>query len=332
MRVPTLSNPLRRTALLGFIAAACTLALPAQAAPQWPTHPVTIILPFSPGGGTDLATRLVAQRLAQMWGQPVLVDNRPGAAGNVGLDLASRAKPDGYTLVAGNIGTQSINPSLYKKLNYNPDTAFEPVSLMAELPFVLVVTPGLPAKTPRELVALARAKPGKLTYASSGTGGSPHLSAEIFKAATGTDILHIPYKGGGAAMTDLMAGNVDMLIASILETAGHVKGGKLRALAVTGKTRSESLPSVPTMIEAGVSGYSALTWNGLLAPAGTPPEIVARLNDAIVKAMRTPAMKELLAKIGQDPAWSTPQEFAAFLREETDKWSKVINATGIKAQ
>jgi tripartite-type tricarboxylate transporter receptor subunit TctC len=237
---------------------------------------VTIIVPFTPGGGTDIGTRLVAQRLSQLWGQPVVVDNRPGAAGNVGLELTARAKPDGYTLVAGNVGTQSINPFLYKKLNYNPD-GFVPVTMMAELPFALVVTPGLPANTPKELVALAKAKPGKLTFASSGTGGSPHLSGEIFKAATGTDMLHVPYKGGGAAMTDLMAGNVDMLFASILETTGHVKAGKLRALAVTGTVRSPSMPDVPTLAEAGIQNAESGSWVGLLAPAGTPKDIVDKI-------------------------------------------------------
>ena len=331
MRVSALANPLRRTALLTLFTAACTVAMPAQAAPQWPTHPVTIILPFTPGGGTDLATRLVAQRLSQIWGQPVLVDNRPGAGGNVGLDLASRAKPDGYTLVSGNIGTQSINPSLYKKLNYNADTAFEPISLIVELPFVMVVTPGLPAKTPKELVALAKSKPGKLTYASSGIGGSPHLSAEILKAATGTDILHVPYKGGGAAMTDLMAGNVDMLIASILETAAYVKGGKLRALAVTGTKRSPTLPDVPTLAEAGIPGAESGSWVGLLAPAGTPKDIVDKIAADVKKVVAMPDVSQQLIAQGAVPVANTPAQFTQLIATDRKRYAKIIHDNKLTA-
>ncbi|WP_420997626.1 tripartite tricarboxylate transporter substrate binding protein [Cupriavidus sp. 30B13] len=317
----------RRRALLATLAAlaagACLPAAQAQPGAAWPAKPVTIVLPFTPGGGTDIGTRLVAQRLSQLWGQPVLVDNRPGAGGNVGLELVSRARPDGYTLVAGNVGTQSINPTLYKKLNYDPG-ALVPVSLMAELPFALVVTPGLPARTPRELVALAKARPGKLTYASSGTGGSPHLSAEIFKIVTGTDMLHVPYKGGGAAMSDLMAGNVDMLFASILETAGHVKAGKLRALAVTSTVRSPAMPDVPTLAEAGIGGAESGSWVGLLAPAGTPREIVDKIAAGVQQVVAMPAVREQLVAQGAIPAGSTPAQFAAVIAADRKRYARVI--------
>ncbi|WP_404993883.1 Bug family tripartite tricarboxylate transporter substrate binding protein [Cupriavidus pauculus] len=313
-----------KIARIAATVAAATLAFAAHAqTPAWPTRAVTIIVPFTPGGGTDIGTRLVAQRLAQLWGQPVVVDNRPGAAGNVGLELTARAKPDGYTLVAGNVGTQSINPFLYKKLNYNPD-GFVPVTMMAELPFALVVTPGLPARTPKELVALAKAKPGKLTFASSGTGGSPHLSGEIFKLATGTDMLHVPYKGGGAAMTDLMAGNVDMLFASILETAGHVKAGKLRALAVTGTVRSPSMPDVPTLAEAGIQNAESGSWVGLLAPAGTPREIVDKIAADVHKVVAIPEVKKQLVDQGAIPVGSSPQQFAQTIANDRKRYARII--------
>ncbi|QOT80657.1 Bug family tripartite tricarboxylate transporter substrate binding protein [Cupriavidus basilensis] len=324
---PTVS---RRAALVALAIGAWLPAAQAQPGVAWPTKPVTIILPFAPGGGTDVGTRLVALRLSQLWGQPVLVDNRPGAAGNVGLDIVSRAKPDGYTLVAGNVGTQSINPSLYKKLNYDP-AAFVPVSLMAELPFALVVTPKLPARNPKELVALAKAQPGKLTYASSGSGGSPHLSAEIFKAATGTDLLHVPYKGGGAAMSDLMAGNVDMLFASILETAGHVKSGKLRALAVTSKVRSPALPDVPTLAEAGITGAESGSWVGLLAPAGTPKDIVDKIAAGVKEVVAMPAVKEQLIAQGAIPVGSTPTQFADLIATDRKRYAKIIQDNKLSA-
>ncbi|AOY93668.1 LacI family transcriptional regulator [Cupriavidus sp. USMAA2-4] len=315
----------RGAAVLAAICAALA-ALPARmaaAAEAWPARPVTIILPFAPGGGTDLATRLVAQKLSQLWGQPVVVDNRPGAAGNVGLEVAARARPDGYTLVSGNAGTQAANRWLYKKLNYQPD-AFVPVSLMAELPFVLVVTEKLPAASARELVALAKARPGKLTFASSGQGGTPHLTAEIFEAATGVEMLHVPYKGGGAAMGDLIAGNVDMLFASILETAGHVKAGKLRALAVTGKVRSPVLPGVPTLAEAGIGGAESGSWAGLLAPPGTPQAIVDKIADGVRQAVADPQVRARLLEQGAIPVGSTPAQFAAQIAADSQRFARII--------
>jgi tripartite-type tricarboxylate transporter receptor subunit TctC len=323
----------RRRALLALCLCAAPLLAPAahaQANPNWPARPVTIILPFTPGGGTDIATRLVAQRLSQLWGQPVLVDNRPGAAGNVGLELASRARPDGYTLVAGNVGTQSINPTLYTKLSYDPNRLV-PITEMAELPFVLVVTPKLPARTPQELVTLARAQPGKLSFASSGTGGSPHLSGEIFKAATGTDMLHVPYKGGGAAMSDLMAGNVDMLFASVLETAGHVKAGKLRALAVTGTVRSPALPDVPTLAQAGISGAESGSWVGLLAPAGTPKDIVDKIAAGVKQVVALPEVRQQLVDQGAIPVGSTPQQFTELISTDRKRYAKVIVDNKLRA-
>ncbi len=313
----------KRHALLMLGIGLFCLNATAQTAP-WPNKPVTVIVPFAAGGGTDIGTRIVAQRLGQLWGQSVVVDNRGGAGGNVGLELASRAKPDGYTLLTGNVGTQSINPTLYKKLSYNPDTAFTPIGLFAELPFVLAVTPGLPAKNVKELVTLAKARPGQLTYASSGNGGSPHLSAETFKIATGTHILHIPYRGGGPAMIDLISGNVDMIFVSVLETSAHIKAGKLRALAISSKSRVPALPDVPTLEEAGVKGAESGSWIGLLAPADTPKDIVEKISKDLQQVLAMPDVQQQLIAQGALAKGGTPTEFAQLIASDRKRYAKII--------
>jgi tripartite-type tricarboxylate transporter receptor subunit TctC len=290
----------------------------------WPNKPVTIVVPFAPGGGTDIGTRIVAQKLGQLWGQSVVVDNRGGAGGNVGLDIVARARPDGYTLLTGNVGTQSINPTLYKKLPYNPDTAFTPIGLFAELPFVLAATMSLPANNAKELVALAKAQPDKLTYASSGNGGSPHLSGETFKIATGTKILHVPYKGGGAAMTDLIAGNVHMLFASVLELSGHIKAGKLKALAITSKQRVSALPDVPTLEEQGITGAESGSWIGLLAPAGTPKDVIDKVSKDLQTVLAMPDVKEQLLAQGAVAKGGTPADFANLIAADRKKYARII--------
>ena len=304
--------------------AAISVASLAQGPVAWPTKPVTIVVPFAPGGGTDIGSRIVAQKLSQLWGQSVVIDNRAGAGGNVGLDIVSRAKPDGYTLLTGNVGTQSINPTLYKKLNYNPDTAFTPIGLFAELPFVLVATTSLPASNARELVALAKAQPDKLSYASSGNGGSPHLSGETFKIATGTQILHVPYKGGGAAMTDLISGNVHLLFASVLETSGHIKAGKLKPLAITSKQRVAALPDVPTLEESGIKGAESGSWIGLLAPAGTPQAIVDKISASLQQVVSMPEVKEQLLAQGAVARGGTPTDFVALIAADRRKYGRII--------
>lgn len=315
-----------RRALLGALVAACLpLAAQAQTAPAWPTKPVTIVVPFVAGGGTDIGTRIVAQKLSTLWGQSVVVDNKGGAGGNVGLEFVSRAKPDGYTLMTGNVGTQSINPSLYKKLAYNPDTSFVPIGLFAELPFVMAATTSLPASTVKDFVALAKASPGKYTYASSGNGGSPHLSGETFRIATGTDLMHVPYKGGGAAMTDLVAGNVHLLFASVLETSAFIKAGKLKALAITSKQRVAALPDVPTLEEAGVKGAESGSWLGLLAPAGTPPEIVAKVSASLQQVLAMPDVQKQLLEQGAVAKGGTPADFAALIAADRKRYAKIIN-------
>jgi len=300
------------------------LCATAHAQTAWPSKPVTIVVPFAAGGGTDIGARILAQRLSQMWGQAVVIDNKGGAGGNVGLEAVSRAKPDGYTLLTGNVGTQSINPTLYKKLNYNPDTSFVPLGQFAELPFVLAVTTSLPVKNVKELVDMAKAQPEKLTYASSGNGGSPHLSAETFKIATGTQILHIPYKGGGAAMTDLMSGNVHMIFASVLETSGFIKAGKLKALAITSKTRVSALPDVPTLQESGVSGAESGSWIGLLAPAGTPKEIVDKISQSLQQAVAAPEIQQQLLAQGAVAKGGTPADFSQLIAADRKRYARII--------
>lgn len=300
-------------------------------AQSWPTKTVTIVVPFAPGGGTDIGTRIVAQKLSQMWGQSVVIDNKGGAGGNLGLEVVSRAKPDGYTLLTGNVGTQSINPTLYKKLNYNPDTAFTPIGLFAELPFVLAATTSLPANHVRELVALAKASPDKYTYASSGNGGSPHLSAETFKIATGTQILHVPYKGGGAAMSDLISGNVHLLFASVLETSAHIKGGKLKALAITSKSRVSALPDVPTLEESGVSGAESGSWLGLLAPAGTPQHIVDKVSQSLQQVVTMPDVQQQLLAQGAVAKGGTTADFIGLIASDRKKYARIINDNKLSA-
>src|SRR5712691_880661 len=262
------------------------LALASEAFAQvYPAKPVTFIVPFPPGGGTDISARTVAARLTAKWGYSVVVENRGGAAGLLGADAVAKARPDGYTLLIANVGTQSINPSLYPKLPYNPDTAFAPISLVCELPFVLMASPSFAPNSVKELVAYAKANPERVTFASSGQGGSPHLTAEIFQLATGTRMTHVPYKGGGPAMTDLMAGHVDLLFASVLEGSGHIKAGKLKGLAVSHARRSPALPEVPTLAEAGIKGAESGSWIALLAPAGTPAAIIQKISLDIKEAV-----------------------------------------------
>ncbi|HCW18531.1 MAG TPA: LacI family transcriptional regulator, partial [Achromobacter sp.] len=282
------------------LALAATAALPWNAsAAGYPERPINLIVPFSPGGGTDISARLLAAALGDKLASSVVVDNRPGAGGQIAADLVARSPADGYTLLFANSGMLAINPWIYK-LHSDPATAFAPVSLFSDLPFVLVVPTGLPAKDVAGLVTLARAEPGKHTFASSGTGGAPHLSAEIFQQATGVDLMHVPYKGGGPAMTDLMAGRVDMLFASVLETMPYVNGGKLRALAVTGATRSPAMPDVPTIDEAGVKNAQSGSWTAVLAPAGTPPAVIEKLSQAIREVFEDGSVTSIIdEKIGR---------------------------------
>src|SRR4051794_2095027 len=280
---------------LGLVWMGCAVAQ------SWPAKSVTFIVPFSPGGGTDITARTLAAKLTSRWGQSVVVENRSGAGGILGADAVAKARPDGYTLLIANVGTQSINPYLYPKLPYNPEQAFAPISLVCELPFVLMGSPKLPAASVKELVAYAKAYPEKVTYASSGLGGSPHLTAEIFQSVTGTKLTHIPYKGGGPAMADLMAGHVDILFASVLEGSGNIKAGKLKGLAVTHAKRNPALPDVPTIAEAGAPGGESGSWIALLAPAGTASELIEKISKDVKDAVGAPDVREKLIAQGAVP-------------------------------
>ena len=297
----------------------------------YPDKPLRVIHGFAPGGGADIFLRAVTPRLSDLLGQPVVIEYRTGAGGNLAMEAVAKAAPDGYTLLMGTPGL-AINPALYQNLSFDPLKDLAPVSLIGSVPNVLIVTPSLAAANLRELMAMARAQPGKLNYSSSGTGTSLHLAGELFRLLAAIDVQHIPYKGGGQAQVDVMSGEAQFMFNVLPSALPQIRAGKLRALAVTGKARSDALPEVPTMIEAGLPGYTATTWNAILTTGGTSREAVTRLNEAVVRTMRSAEMKDALQKLGQDPAWSTPEELAAFMREETDKWRKVIQATGLKAQ
>ncbi len=317
-----------RIAMLALVSLAVALQAGAQ---TYPDRPIRIIHGFAAGGGADVLLRTIIPQVSENLGQQIVVEYRPGAGGNLAMEAVARAAPDGYTLLMGTPGL-AINPSLYNNLTFDPLKDFAPISLIGTVQNVLIVHPQVPANDVKELIALAKAQPGKLNFASSGTGTSLHLAAELFKVSTGVDITHIPYKGGGQAMTDVIGGQAEMMWNVLPSALPQIKAGRVKALAVTGKVRSDALPNVPTMQEAGVAGYTAITWNGILAPAGTPRPIVAKLNEAIVKALQSPDMRTKYAAIGQDVVWSTPEEFSAFLADEAQRWSKVVRTAGIKAQ
>ena len=322
----------RRGHLARLLAIGLAAPLLAQAQSAWPAKPVRIVVPFAAGGTTDLLARALAPELQKAFGQPFLVDNKPGSGGNTGAAEVAKAAPDGYTLLMGTVGTHAINAALYPKMPFDHVKDFAPISLVAGVPNVLVVNPALPVHSVAELVALARKEPGKLNFASPGAGSSLHLSAELFKALEKIDIVHVPYKGGGPAMTDVLAGKPEMMFQVLGVALPYIESGKLRALAVTSAERAAVLPNVPTMMEAGVKNYAAVTWNGLLAPAGTPRPIIDKLHAAIVKALADPSVQEGYRKIGQFPAVDTPAEFQALIRDEASKWSRVIKDANIQAQ
>ncbi|NKI96461.1 tripartite tricarboxylate transporter substrate binding protein [Rhizobacter sp. SG703] len=328
--------PTRRQ-LLAATAAAVTagLALPLRAQGAWPTKPVRIVVPFAPGGTTDILARALAPELSRVFGQQFIVDNKPGAGGNVGAEQVAKSAPDGYTLLMGTVGTHGINQSLYPKLPFDPIKDFSPVTLVAGVPNVLVMNP---AKAEAEkinsvadLIRYAKAHPGKLNMASSGNGTSIHLSGELFKSMTGTFMLHFPYRGSGPALLDLIGGTMDLMFDNLPSAMPQIKAGKLKALAVTSAQRSAALPDVPTIAEAGpVKGFDASSWFGLLAPAGTPAEIVNRLQQESAKALGTPALKERLLAQGAIPSGMPPAEFAAYIAAETKKWAQVVKVSGAK--
>ena len=309
-----------------FAALAPSLVL-AQA--TYPGKPVRLVVPFPAGGTTDLLARAAAQKLSEAWGQQVIVDNRPGAAGNIGAELVSKAAPDGYTLLMGTVGTHAINPSLYAKMPYDHVKDFVPVILVAGVPNVLVVNPGLPVNSVAELIAYAKANPGKLNFASSGSGTSIHLSGELFKTMTGVQMTHVPYKGSAPALTDLMGGQVQLMFDNLPSSLAFIKAGKLRALGVTSAVRAAALPDTPTVADT-VPGFEASSWFGILAPAGTPRDIVTKINAETAKWLASPDAKEKLAGQGANVAGGSPDAFAKHIQTETAKWAKVVKDSGAK--
>ncbi|MEK7877505.1 MAG: tripartite tricarboxylate transporter substrate binding protein [Pseudomonadota bacterium] len=300
-------------------------------AQSFPNKAVRMVVPFPAGGSTDIVGRTVAQKLSEMWGQPVVVDNRPGGGTTIGTDVVAKAAPDGYTLLV-TPAPFTINPSLLARLPYDALTDFAPITLINTTPLVLVVNPGVPARSVKELIALAKARPGQLNFGSSGTGGSNHLAGELFNAMAGVKMVHIPYKGNAPALIDLAGGHVDLIFNGVTSALPLIKSGKLRALAVTSMQRSAALPDVPTLDEVALKGFVAVAWNGLGAPANTPRDVIAKINADVIRIVSSPELKERLKAEGSDPVGSTPGQFAAFLRDEVAKWAKVIKFAGVKAE
>lgn len=308
------------------LAAAFLLWYGPAAAQPYPAKPIRLIVPFAPGGGNDLIARIIGQRLTAMWGQAVIVDNRPGAGGNVAGEITARAAPDGYTAFQFNIAN-TIAPSLYKDLRYGPIKDFAPVTQIAATPFIVVVPPGAPVKTTADLIAVGKQKPGQWSYGSSGIGGSTHLAMELFKVMTGTDFVHVPYGGGGPALNDVIAGRIQILFAAPAAGLPHLRSGKVRGIAVSGVKRIALVPELPTIAEAGVPGYESSAWYGLVLPARTPPPIVSALNSAVVRVLNEPDVEQKMAANGMQIVASSPSQFAAFIREEVAKWARVVKVS-----
>lgn len=303
----------------------------AVAAQSYPTRAVRLIVPSSPGGGTDITARIIAPDLSRLLGQQVVVENRPGAGTMIGGEAVAKAAPDGYTLLMG-ISTLAINPAIYRKVPYEVLRDFAPITQAVSLPNVIVGHPSLPAKNVKELVALAKARPGQLNFSSAGLGTSPHLSMELFLSMTKTKMVHVPYKGSGPAAIDLIAGQVQLMAPNMLTAYPHIKSGRMRAYGVTSPKRSAGAPEIPTIAESGLPGYEAVQWYGVLAPAATPRPIITRLHGEVVKVLQQPNVKELLSKDGAEPVGSTPEQFAAFIKDETTKWAKVVKDAGIQPE
>ena len=313
-----------------LVALAMANAYPALAE-TWPTRPIRFIVPFAPGGGGDVVGRIIGQRMSDQLGKPLVIDNRAGGGGTLGCELAAKAAPDGYTLLLGNVGPIAVGPALYPKLAYDPVRDFAPVTMIASFPNLLVANPGLPFKTVPELVAYAKSRPGTLNFASAGAGTSTHLAGELFKSVAGIDVVHVPYKGGAAAMTDIIAGQVAYYFGTMPSSMPLAKAGKLRALAVTSLTRSPAAPEVPTIAESGYPKFETAAWYGLMFPTGTPREIVARTNAATMSVLALSDIRERLVHEGSEPLGSTPAQFGAYIKAEIAKWSGVVKAAHLKA-
>jgi tripartite-type tricarboxylate transporter receptor subunit TctC len=319
-------------ALAAVLGGALVFPVEASAQGQFPSKPIRLIVPQAPGSATDTIGRLVAASMGQVLNQQIVVENKPGAAFTIGLDMVAKAPPDGYTIGIGPVGALAISPNMVERLPYNLDKDFQPIALLTRGHLLLAVAPTSDVKSVKDLVAKAKANPGKLTNASSANGSPGHVGGELFKYMTGTQIVHVPYRGGAAAINDLIAGRVDFMFESLNSISPHAKTGNVRALAVSGDRRSPAFPDLPTVAEAGVTGYSAPTWSGIIGPANLPPDVLKKLNDAVNKAVSTPAFKERFGQIGDEPAGGTPEEFGTMMRAERAKWADVVKRAGAKMQ
>jgi tripartite-type tricarboxylate transporter receptor subunit TctC len=322
---------MRRLFVLALTFAIACSAAAAQAQPAWPTKPIRILVGYAPGGSTDVTARIIAQALSERLGQPVIIENRPGAAGNIAAEAAAKADPDGYTITMSTSSTFATNPSLYKSLPFDVQADFGPIALTAFIPNLLVVNPSVPASNVTELIAYLKANPDKVNFGSSGNGSSQHISAALFNAMAGVRMTHISYRGGAPAVTDLLGGQVQVIFAPLVEVLQQVRADKLRALGITTASRSPQLPDVPTIAET-LPGYEVRLWNGLLAPAKTPPDIIDRLNRATIDALRSSEVKAKLAEQGSEPVGNTPAEFKTFIASELVKWRRLVEVSGATAQ
>jgi tripartite-type tricarboxylate transporter receptor subunit TctC len=322
----TISKTWTRMALVA--ASAVLLNVLPVAAADYPSRPVTLVVAFTPGGPSDVLARIVGKKMEQLLGQPFVIENRPGAGGNIAAEGVAHSAPDGYTLLMGNNSILATNEALYKHINYSPGKDFVPITLIGTQANILVVNPDVPAHSLKELIALAKAQPGKINFASSGYGAAAHLAGELFKSDAKIDIVHVPYKGAAPALQDVIGGHDQMMFATAASVIGHIEGGRVRALAVTTLKRTKILPDIPTMDEAGLQGFDASTWHGLVAPAGTPPQVIAALHDAAVKALHDPGVEASLGKLGVDIVGDTPQEFQAYINSEIPKWTAIVKASG----
>ena len=317
-------------ALLALVPGTAADALAQSASAAYPSKPIRLVVPFPPGGPLDLAARAIGQKLTEAWGQPVVVENKPGAGGNIGADLVAKSAPDGYTLVMGALSTHAVNPHLYAKMPYDALKDFAPVTLVATTPNVLVINPTVQANSVKELIALAKSSPGKLSFASGSNGSAGHLSGELFKSLAQIDIVHVPYKGGAPAMQDLLGGQVQFMFDNLANSMAQIKAGKLKAIAVTTSKRSALAPELPTMAEVGVPGFDISTWYGIMAPSGTPPEIVRKLNAEVVRFLASDDAREKLKAQGAEPAPMSPEQFDAFIRAENSKYAKIVKDSGAR--
>ena len=321
----------RRFTVLLLVFATLAAGAPVAALGEgYPTKPIRLVVPFPAGGSLDVVARAIGQKLTEAWGQPVVIDNRPGAGGNIGADLVAKSAPDGYTILEGALSTHAVNVSLYSKMPYDPVRDFAPITLVAVTPNVLVLNPSVPANSVKELIAYAKANPGKLSFGSGSNGSAGHLAGELFKTEAGVDMVHVPYKGAAPAMQDLLSGQIQLMFDNLANSMQQVRAGKLKALAVTTEHRSTLVPDLPTLSESGLPGFDISTWWGFFAPAGTPKEIIVKWNTEVARILATPEMKAFFAQQGAEPSPTSPEAFGAMIRREIAKYAKIVKASGAK--